>query len=292
MTRGIIGWPVYTDLATVDAWGGSWQAAYPVTNLNRLPVRQVARSTGLTPATTRFRVTLPEISPVRLLSFVYFNATNGACFRLRGYADLAMADQRFDTGPGRDGFGVEFWTRIDRTKDIAWRDKRWWSGKPGALEKAINRPSRCVLLDRSVYARVISCEIYDPLNPAGYVQVGYFDVADAIELEANPDYGASFGRRDRNRRTEADGGGQSIEELPGPRSFNGQVPYMPERSARRFGRFQAERSTARPFMWLPTPGDPKTWLEGAFLARNALTNPRKAAALGHESVYLDFEEVI
>jgi hypothetical protein len=293
MTRSIIGWPVYTDLATVDAWGGSWRAGYPVTNLNRLPVRQVARSTSASTASIRFRVTLPEDSLVRLMTFVYHNASNSARFRIRAYSDLAATDLSWDSGAGPLGNGMEFWTRIDRTKDIPWREKRWWSGKPGVLEKSLKRPIRPVLMDKAYYLRTITVEIDDPGNPQSFFQVGYFDVADALELPINPDYGAEFGITDRNRRIQADGGGVSVEELACEAFFNGTVPYMPELTARtRIGRFLAERTTARPFVWLPFPADPKTWLETAFLGRNDRLDPRVAAAIGHEKVSLSFKEVI
>lgn len=293
MTRSIIGWPVYTDLATVDSWGGSWLTGYPATNLNRLPVRQVARSTNVSTSTTRFRVTLPETLPVRLLTFVYHNSSNLGRFRIRVYSDLAATNLRWDSGPGSLGNGLEFWTRIDRTKDLPWLSKRWWSGKPGALEKSIKRPIRAVLMDRSYPARVITVEVDDQTNTAGFFQLGYFDVSDALELPVNPDYGAEFGVIDRTRRVEADGGGQSAEELPNGNFFTGAVPFMPEVTARAMiGRFQAERRTSRPFVWLPIPDDPKTWLDTAFLAFNDRLDARKAAALGHESVSLSFKEVI
>jgi hypothetical protein len=293
MTRAIIGWPVYTHLATVDGWGGSWLPAYPVTNLNRLPVRQVARSTDVAPTSTRFRVTLPETLPVRLLTFVYHNAMNSTRFRVRAFSDLAETNLRWDSGPGSQGNGTPFWTRVDRTRDLAWLDKRWWSGTPGALEKALKRPLRPVVMDKSYPVRVVTVEIADALNPAGFCQLGYFDVSDGLELPVNPDYGAEFGVVDRTRRVEADGGGQSAEELPNPSFFNGTVPYMPEVTARaKIGRFLAERRTNRPFVWLPNPDDSKTWLDTAFLAFNDRLDARKAAALGHDSVSLSFKEVI
>lgn len=79
--RAVLGFPRWTELLTLA--GGSWEAAYPLTNLKTLPLSRVARSTAATTAATQLTAALSPARPVRLVGLCRHNLSLAARYRLR-----------------------------------------------------------------------------------------------------------------------------------------------------------------------------------------------------------------
>jgi hypothetical protein len=292
MTNGTIGFPVWTGLATPAAGSGSWLAGWPIANIKSLPLGRVARSSSAAATDTRFEVTFATETPVQMFTFVNHNASNDGTFRIRAYADLAATDLLYDSGPGPSGAGLEFWPAVYQTEDLEWEDDRWWDGKYSDQEKLGNVPILPVLAPQPMGARLIRVEVTDPLNPAGFFQLGYFDLAGAYAPGVNFKKGSEYGLRDRTVVLEAEGGAKYFNRRGDVKFFRGSIDCLPRGEARvRFFEMHRQLGVALPFVWLPFPDQPETYLTQAFLARHAALDPITLAYVDRDTVPLNFEEV-
>ena len=285
--NAVIGFPRWTAESTFAAGGGSWNASYPVTNLSGLPLQRVARSTNALAASTKFRVTLPEVLPVRLLAFVNHNATLDATYRIRVYRDLAASDLAYDSGASQ-----EFFPPVYNTDNLEWEDPRWWNGRYTTRELAGYRPIRPVWLPQTYAAGSIQVDVVDTGNPAGFFQCGLFEVSQGSQVEINFRYSAEFGFSDRAQMVEAEGGARYFNERGNPRIFNGSINYLDIDDVKTLFFEQLRQCGAStPFLWLPNPNDELHLLRDCFLARNAALNPLSHAFFQRGSVPLNFIEV-
>lgn len=286
MKNAIIGFPCHTPRSTPGNWTGSWQAGWPVSNLNSLPLGKVARSASAAPANTRFEILLPELLPVGLITLINHNATNAATVTVTAFSDAAGTNLVATVS------NVEFWPSVYDTASLLWEDSRWWDGKYSDYEKFGSVPLLPIQLPEGAAAQLIRVQINDSANPAGYVQLGYCDVATANEQLINFKFGSQWGFRDRATALEAEGGGKIFNQRGDVRIFRGEINYLPDSQSRGlFYQMQRQLGVALPFVWLPFPDRPETWITDAFLARQVALDPLTMAMFARNTIPLNFEEV-
>jgi hypothetical protein len=285
MTNAIVGFPTHTERATPGSWTGSWSASYPAANLNSLPLGRVARSTDANSANTRCQMLLPDVQPVGLVTLINHNASNAATVTITAFSDAGGAAQVASVT-------TPFWPSIYDTASLLWEDPRWWDGRYSEYEKAGTVPILPVQFPANVGAQLIRVQINDPANPAGFVQVGYCDVATATPLEVNFRYGAQWGFRDRSTVIEAAGGAKFFNPRGDVRIFRGEIDYLPDDQSRAvFYQMQRQLGSSKPFVWLPFPDRQETWITDAFLARQAGLDPLTMSFFTRNTIPLNFEEV-
>jgi len=267
--------------------GGSWSSSYPASNLNVMPLSRVARSSDATPVSTQFTATYSGGRNVQLLGFVNHNASLDATFRIRLYADLGQTKLLHDTG------WLEFWPVVFPWGSLPCGHISFWTGKYSSTDLEGYNATRPVWLPAAHLAQAIKVEISDPSNPAGYFQLGQFEIAEGYQLGINPSYGAQYGFRFRTQSQESLGGVKYFERRPKPRVFQGVVEYADrdEVMSRAFEMFR-RHDLDRPLLWVPDPDDTVHFLRNSFLAR--LTDPGlfSFAAYGRDRLPFSLEEVL
>lgn len=285
LDKAIVGWPRWTAKATFS--GGSWVAAYPLSNLGALPLARVARSTNLLATSTTFTITLDRQRNVRVLALVRHNLTVTATLRVRIWSDTAQTTLTYDSGIN------QAWLPVFSTGSLDWEDDQWWSGTYSQDALPGNFWTLPILLDGLKLATKIQVDIVDSANTAGYIEIGMCEVAQGWELSVNPEFGAEEGYRIRTQEQEALGGVKYYERRDKPRVWRGNVAMMPRDEALIQGlELTKQADIDLPFLWVPYPGDTPYLIRTAFLARN--TNPGLIAyaAADRSTVPLAFEEVL
>lgn len=287
--RAVIGFPRWTEKGVYAANGGTYNATYPVTNLNSLPLSRVARSSSAAAADTKFKITLDKPRPIRLLAFVRHNASLDATFRIRLYSDAALTTLLYDSGTGE-----QFWPPVYPNGTLEWEDDGFWSGQYSTDQITGYRVTRSIWLDQFYLAQAILVDVVDTTNPAGFFECGLFEVAQGWQVGVNFAIGAQYGFRARTQTIEALGGVKFFDRRDKPRQFNGSIDYLSrdEALARAF-EHQRQHDLDIPFLWLPHPDDIIHPLRRSYLARNMdLGLLSYAQALDVDSVPLRFEEVL
>lgn len=285
MERMVIGFPRWTQDA---AWsGGTWEAAYPVGNLGILPLSRVARSASLTTAATQFTATLSAPRMIRALALVRHNITLAGLIRIRIWSDAGATVLTYDSG------WIEVWPAVYLPADLEWEDDNWWTGKYSAVDLQGANPTRPFWLDGLKEARVVKVEIDDQTNPAGFIQIGVFEISQGWQLTVNPSPGYSEGFRFRTEASEALGGVKYFDRREKPRVAQGEVAELPRNEAMGRGyEFLRQFDTDTPFLWFPFPDENQHWLRTAFLARNVEPGRITSALLYRARFPFFVEEVL
>lgn len=283
--KAVLGFPRLTRQATFT--GGAWAAGYPVGNLGILPLAQVARSISLDPAATAFTATFDRERLVRMLGLVRHNVSIDGKIRIRVFEDAAKTVLLHDTGT------VDMWPEVYPPSALEWEDDAFWSGRYSSDEIEGYAPTRPFLFDDLYLCRAIEVSVTDPSNPAGYVEIGLFEIATGWQVGSNYDYGAEYGYRFRSEMVEALGGVRYFERRDKPRVFSGTINYLrrDEALARGFEMLR-RHDIDEPFLWLPNPEEPLHWLRTCFLARNVNPGLLASTFRGRERFPISLEEVL
>jgi hypothetical protein len=280
----IIGTPRWTGRATFT--GGSWHVTYPVSNLKRLPLSYVARSTDALAASTQFVATLSEDSPVRLIALVRHNLTLAATFRVRLYSDAGLTELVYDSEV------IDVWPVVYPASTIEWEDNNWFTGKYTDEEIAGYVWTRPLWLGAVYIARAIKVEIFDATNPAGYVEVGLCEIAQGWQASVNFAYGLEHGFESRSEGQEALGGEMYFDRRPLKRLARGEIRMLPHDEAMaKGGEFFRRHDKAEPFLWFPFPDTQVHWVRDTYLARNAELPLMALARFGRDRFPFSFREV-
>lgn len=274
MTRAIIGFPRAS--ASFSLSGGSWNATYPLSNLQVLPPSRVARSTDATTGSTVIiAATSGATQKVGMIGLPRNNFSLAATIRVRLYSDAGLTALIYDSGVGNVWPIGLYTTSADIANDNwTWL---WWAGQ-------------------DYDAAGIRLDISDTGNSAGYVEAGWLEIAAQTQVSYNFKWGAQAGYRFRSQVTEAIGGAKYVYLLPKPRTFSGTIELpSSEALAQQFERWR-QLDIDLPFLWLPNPDDPTNWPREAFLAQNLDPGPFTYAYFGNGSrfysVPIKLEEVI
>lgn len=287
LKSAVIGWPRWGSFAAFTADGGSSDATYVPANLGADDLSFVWRSPDLTAANTKFLSVFSRPCPTQLFALVGHNLTRNATFRLRLYSDAAATALVYDSGD------TAVWPRVFRFGSLPWNDNRCWTGQFSDLEISGLRWSRPLWLDRLYPIRAARCQIADPTNPAGYVECGIAEFSQGWPVSINFDYGAEYGFKPRTRFVQGIGGRKQFERRDKPRSFIGEIKYLPrdEALARGF-EHQRQADIDIPFFWLPDPSSTTNLIRESYLARNADLGMLSYASFGRDRLPLSLEEAL
>ena len=209
----VFGWPTYSDPSVtpnVTISGGSWLSALPVINALDRRFALVTRSTDAAQSSTQFIVDFGEPLPVGVLAIPKHNLTRNALVRWRG-ADA-----------------------VDALDDTPLFDSLWRRALPEALPIAQLRGlslTTAYVAESTVNARYWRCEIYDPDNPAGFIELGRVMLTGALRLATGIGVGARFGFVSKTITVELDSGATFFSAKPRRRSWQISLPMFTEDTA-------------------------------------------------------------
>jgi hypothetical protein len=264
--------------------GGSWQGAMPLARMQTEDLTDIARSTSLNPASTRFNITLDTVRAARGIMFGPTNMTARAQFRV-ARTDATFTEDVFDAGWQRFGTRVPFGTLpygAPHTYDgfVPWSD-------PDRLPWAI-----CVLPQR-IGSRYWRVEIDDQANPDGYIDIGRLYVWDAFVPSINYAYGNNgLSLVDGSISSKAVGGNKRFWRLPNKRRWQGQLDVLPEDEA--FSAFWAMINLSgfdRECFVVPNPGDTANMQARSFAGRLFQIDPIAQAYFRRASAGFGIEEL-
>ena len=232
-TRAYFGYPRVTD--AFGTWGGgNWLSTYPLSNLGVLPLSRVARSFDATADSTQIIVAAtssPQTASV--LALVGNNLSQAATINIFIWSDIAATTLVYDSGV------ISAWAA---SYTAAERENAVWTfvhrfSDPGAI--TVGR---------------IGIAIVDTANTAGYVQIGFMEIARAFDVSYSFAFGSQYGFRWRSLAEEAIGGSKYIDDRIHPRIFKGEFPVtLRAESMGKFYEIQRQGRMHKPLLFVPLP---------------------------------------
>lgn len=284
MTNCIIGYPRQNSKFTLS--GGSWQAAYPVTNAHNDEYARVARSTNDSNSSTIITGTAANVVPIRICGIAAHNISLGGSFRLRFYDKTDSPSVLvYDSGV------QDVWSAVYTYEGRIWDTFNFWTGQYTQEELQGQIPFRPILLNETVLADYFILEIFDDANPAGYIDIGLFEIASGWEFSVNPEYGAQYGYRQFTRSTEVDGGLRRYEVFAPSYVFEGSIPFMDRREVQnQAAELFRQYGISTPFIWMPEPDNQELWLRNSKMVNLVETGLFGYIVKDFDSVPLRLEE--
>lgn len=283
--NALLGWPRVTPLIRWS--GGNWRPEYPAGNSGTLPLKRVARSADLAPASTKLVGVWSQPASVGVVTAVDHNWSIPAQWRLRLFGDETGARQVFEKPRG------PVWQIAYSPDSLRWEDPNFWTGTLSQSDLQGLSWNARVLIEPPVMARRIEIEIWDEGNPAGFLQHGLIEVADILRFPVNFGFGAEAGPRSRSLRVEAESGALYFERRTAPRFFNGSVTYAPaDWASSRFSKFVREADSTEPFWWDPIPLDVQETHRLGFFGRWENLSSQRLAFARRRSLQLNFQEAL
>lgn len=281
--NAIIGWRPWTQEAVFTA--SSAVAGYPASHLGTLPLSLVWRSASAAAADTQITATFSTLRRVDLVAIGPHNWNIGSTYRVLGYFDEAGTQLVFDTGV------QQTWPSVFDEEVVDWDGGRWWD-RTYVQEEVQGYPwYRPVYIPGANYVRRVEVLVNDIANADGFVQACRVELAEAIQLPVNFDFGAAGGYRSRSEVKEADGGGKFGRRRRSPRRFRCSVPYLPEATADQvIEELYRLLDTDRPFFFWRNPTDEKNLVRHAFLVHFTALDDITYAAPSRKGVTLTMEE--
>lgn len=205
--------------------GGSWQAAFPLTNLQNRRLDVVARSTDALAASSQFDIDLGTAYGLRLFGIPKHNISTLGTIRIRG--SNVAGDF---SAPVYDSGAVAVWPAIYPSPGYpAWGDSTLWTASKINAEDAVGYPIGFVNVAGSAQtARYWRFEVADTANAAGYIELARLFMALGWQPSINPSYdGASFGYQTATIRNETDGGVTTFYDKVRRRMFSAVIEQLP-----------------------------------------------------------------
>jgi hypothetical protein len=251
--------------------GGSWNASYPETNLQLLPLSRVARTTNATTPNTSIIATSATPKQAGIVALARHNMSLSATIRVLVWSDAAMSTLVYDSSY------INVWAGSVTATDIAGSICTWFH--------------RFAAVGTTVGA--IRLDINDTGNTDGYVQAGYLEIASVFEVTYNPDWGMNYGFRWRSQTTEAIGGALYVDRRAKPRVVKGVFKYSPrdEAMAKHFER-ERQLDLDQPILFVPFPGETTHLNRTVMLARQVDAGLAALTVMGFDSVPFALEEII
>jgi hypothetical protein len=236
--------------------GGSWNTAYPITNLFQMGLSRIGRTTNATTGSTIIKGTASATHSVGVVMLSGTNLQVSATVRIRFYSDAAWTTQIYDSGA------------------IAWPGGVWWGA------------------GTNYAVRSFQIDIADTSNPDGYIEIGWLELANSVQPTYSFQFGADLGFRARTQKTEVLGGSIYFDRRDKPRVFSGTFTSPDAESINIFLAMQEVYDIDTPFIWLPHPTDNSKWIATAFLARFVDLNAMRYVKYGVKEVPINLEEVL
>lgn len=289
MGKFVLLYEPYSDLGVLS--GGSYLPSLPRSNAQDPDIARVARTTDPLPASTRVDIDLGIARPVGGFAVGPINASPGAQYRIRAYADAAMTTVLYDPGIKTiAGTVVE-------SLDLEWEDPGFWLG----IDTSELDDLPTWLIDIVPFAQEpmtrtqwFSIEIFDPDNADGYIEFGRVIVARAWRPAFNYSYsGNSFGIDPRTEMVESEGGLRTYDERGQRRKLQVAFENLPEDAlfADVF-RIMNRHGVSRQMFVVPDPEDETFLQRRSFLATFKQAPAIAQVLFARGSTALDFEEVL
>lgn len=192
----VLGYSNQTDLSTLS--GGSWNASYPITNLQNRYSAQTARTTNALATSSIIAIDMGSAQAIGVVALISNNLTNSATVRVRGANNSSMTSPLYDSGT------VSVYEHTDYATTFA-----------------------------PTYARYWQINITDTLNPDGYISIGRLFIGSRFAPSINVSYGAGIQVESRTEVAEALGGPEYFNELENRRVWQGSWEALTDAEAYR-----------------------------------------------------------
>lgn len=233
MTRpwnGIIAGPNYLwpdpRFASVTASGGLWRPEAPASAVLGQRTSSRARSITTNPQATQLWLDLGMLRDVRVVALPFCNGTLDAMLRLRAYdAPDPAAAVLADTG------WIDLYREVYPLDTLDFEHASFWDGKMTAEDAARVRMPWWQVFADPVVAQFWRLEIFDPDNPAGFIEVPPLFICPGWQASVNFDYGASVGVTDPSPEVSTWSGRRIADPRPQRRVMSLKYALLPEDEA-------------------------------------------------------------
>lgn len=184
--------------------GGSWQPTLPLANLKTRTLSQLARSTNVQLASTRFDADLGQSRFIGALALVGHNIS------VQGQVRITLADTQANltNAPLYTSGWVACWPAGTIPQELLeWEEDNFWLGTLTAESRAAFQAPFVHLFGRTI-ARWLRVEINDTTNQDGYIQLGRAFFSDVWQPVMNMSYGSGLAYEDKSSVEEALGGNE------------------------------------------------------------------------------------
>jgi hypothetical protein len=180
----VIGHTNQTDDSTLA--GGSWNASYPITNLQNRYLAQKARTSNALTTSSVITIDMGSAQTIGVVALIANNLTNSATVRIRGANNSAMTSPLYDSG------AVNVYEHTDYATSFT-----------------------------PAYARYWRIDIADSSNAAGYIEIGRLFLGNRFRPTYNVEYGPAISIESRTEVLEALDGPEYFNELANRRVWTG-----------------------------------------------------------------------
>jgi hypothetical protein len=206
MGNTLIAYPDRTMEATTTFSGGSWNASFPLTNLQNALLSKVIESTNDDAASTQWVETFNAPKDVRVIALLNHNISLAGTIRVRGYSDAGLTALVYDTGT------QYAWPQTFTAEQVLVWPNNWIWHVPTIAT-----------------ARYWKVEIVDTTNAAGKITIGRCWLGPVpLEPTIGIPEGAEIGYEPRSIVTESLGGILWANRKASKRSFVGLFPRLTE----------------------------------------------------------------
>ncbi len=253
---------LYENFADAAAYaGGSWVAGLPVSNLATPYLAEVARSTTVDAASTKFTVTLPRVDEIGGIVIGPCTVTTEASVRIRSYLAADMVTLVDDSGL----IGVPL--TITQSEALEWEGSLYWEGAPSEFDDLEKGATFFHVPAAAFSAGFILVEIFDPSNADEYIDVSRFFAGRAWTAAYN--YDASDNALDFETLTDEEESRSGVKFF-NPRAmrrvFGFSFAYLPaEPSFRDIYRIATRSGRHNQVVVLPKPDDPTSLQRESFI---------------------------
>jgi len=279
MTNALFGFPRVSQAYALS--GGLWTAAYPLLNLQSLPLSKVARSTNAVLTSTIIDGTTATPQTAGMIALTRHNLSGAATIKLTTWTTSARTVTSFV------GSFESVWPAAYVGMSTSERANAVWTW--------YKRFSAAGSAGVTVGAWRI--EINDTTNTAGYVQAGFVEIAQVYEARWNFEWGFQYGFSWRSQVTEAIGGAEYVDRRPKPRVVRGSFPnVLRSESMTKFFEMHRQLDFAVPLLFVPMPDETTHYPRTVMLARQedpGLLSMKSASPYGIiDSVPFALREII
>lgn len=199
---------------------GSWESAYPLTNLLNSQPGRVARTTDADEASTKFRLDLGSATSLQMFAFVNHNFSQGSTIRIRVSNNSDGSSPSLDETLTIDVSTVEWGM-------LAWGQFPW----TGTDEDFPGGFTSFYLHGSAVSGRYILIDGSDEASADGYWEFGCFLAGVPFVPAINIGFGVSVGIVDDSRIDRAVGAGFYAQQKPKRRRAAGPLGYLTQDEA-------------------------------------------------------------
>lgn len=266
----------HSDVATLS--GGGWSPSFPLANLQRRPLRRIARSLDLQPSNTQMLIQLAGPATLKAICLGPSNISTGFSYRINS----ETTDTGWILGAARAD-----WNTLD------WADPNYWTGIP-SWEDAERGQWLIHVFDVPVTSMYWKIEIDDESNPDGFLRFGRLFMSRFWQPSINYGYGNNgLSFKDATFKSASLAGNKRFWRRTNPRVFRFGFDYLPE--AEIFDRgyeFQRLIGYDGEVFVIPDPADALNRQKRSFLATANTMDALSQAAFGYGATAFELEEVI